>query len=168
MLPKIEVPYINDICAWSPQIQPAGYHISSWSIYVFWSLYYIYQLLKKKHTIATTAKLRLWNDTKWFRQLIYCVCSNIWIDYIMAFGLKQEAGSLFTLIALAHLLHPIRSRSRNKHQNPWVGCCVFSWRPWFWSICSIYAPSVGVSMMVCWIICYSYSFLLGFTWTFQL
>ena len=63
MLPKIEVPYIYDICAWSPQIQPAGYHISSWSIYVFWSLYYIYQLLKKKHTIATTAKI---TALKWY------------------------------------------------------------------------------------------------------
>ena len=41
-------------------------------------------------------------------------------------------------MALAHPLHPIKSRSRNKRRNLWVGWCVSSWRPWFWSVHSIY------------------------------
>ena len=39
------------------QIQPASYHRSSWTIYVFCSLYYLYQLLQK-HSNAMTAKSR--------------------------------------------------------------------------------------------------------------
>ena len=39
---------------------------------------------------------------------------------------------------LAHTLHPIKSRSRNKLRNLWVGWCVSSWRPWFWPVHSIY------------------------------
>ena len=35
-------------------------------------------------------------------------------------------------------LHYIKSRSRNKHRNLWVGWCVSFWRPWFWSVYSIY------------------------------
>ena len=31
-------------------------------------------------------------------------------------------GVLITPMALAHPLHPIKSRSRNKRQNLWVGC----------------------------------------------
>ena len=52
-----------------------------------------------------------------------------WID--MIFGLEQEGGSLITPIALAHPLHPIDNRSKNKRRNLWVGRCVFSWWPWF-------------------------------------
>ena len=47
-------------------------------------------------------------------------------------------GVLITPMALAHLLHPIKSRSRNKRRNLWVGWCVSSWRPWFWPVHSIY------------------------------
>ena len=45
---------------------------------------------------------------------------------------------LITSMALAHPLHPITSRSRNKRRNLWVGWCVSSWRPWFWPVHSIY------------------------------
>ena len=41
-------------------------------------------------------------------------------------------------MALAHPLHPVKSMSRNKRRNLWVGWCVSSWRPWFLSIYSIY------------------------------
>ena len=41
-------------------------------------------------------------------------------------------------MALAHHLHPIKSRSRNKRQNLWVGWRVSSWRPGFWPVHSIY------------------------------
>ena len=47
-------------------------------------------------------------------------------------------GVLMTPMALAHPLHPIKSRSRNKRRKLWVGWCVSSWRPWFWPVHSIY------------------------------
>ena len=45
----------------------------------------------------------------------------------MIFGLEQEGGSLIAPMALAHPLHPIDNRSRNKRRNLWVGWCVSSW-----------------------------------------
>ena len=47
-------------------------------------------------------------------------------------------GVLITPMALAHPLYPIKSRSRNKRRNLWVGWWVSSWRPWFWPVHSIY------------------------------
>ena len=47
-------------------------------------------------------------------------------------------GVLITPMALAHPLHPIKSRSRNKRRNLWVGWCVSSWWPLFWPVHSIY------------------------------
>ena len=55
----------------------------------------------------------------------------------MIFGLKQEGGSLIAPMALAHPLHPIHNRSRNKCRNLWVGRCVSSWWPWFPSRSSV-------------------------------
>ena len=55
----------------------------------------------------------------------------------MIFGLEQEGGSLIAPMALAHPLHPIDNRSRNKHRNLWVGPCVSSWWPWFPSRSSV-------------------------------
>ena len=55
----------------------------------------------------------------------------------MIFGLEQEGGSLITPMALAHPLHPIDNRSRNKRRNLWVGRCVSSWWPWFPSRSSV-------------------------------
>ena len=49
----------------------------------------------------------------------------------MIFGLVQEGGSLIARMALAHPLHPIHNRSRNKRWNLWVGWCVSSWWPRF-------------------------------------
>ena len=49
----------------------------------------------------------------------------------MIFGLEQEGGNLIAPMALAHPLHPIDNRSRNKRRNLWVGWCVSSWWPWF-------------------------------------
>ena len=39
--------------------------------------------------------------------------------------------------SLAHPLHPIDNRSRNKRRNLWVGWCVSSWWPWFPSRSSV-------------------------------
>ena len=49
----------------------------------------------------------------------------------MIFVLEQEGGSLIAPMALAHPLHPIDNRSRNKRRNLWIGRCVSSWWPWF-------------------------------------
>ena len=72
---------------------------------------------------------RVWNY--WQQKLLYCIFYTIWIDWHMIFGLEQEGGSLTTPMALAHPLHPIDNRSRNRRQNLWVGWCVFSWWPLF-------------------------------------
>ena len=62
------------------------------------------------------------------------VCNHLcWFS----FGLEQEGGSLIAPMALAHPLHPIDSRSRNRHQNLWVGWCVSSWWPLFPSRSSV-------------------------------
>ena len=53
-----------------------------------------------------------------------------WID-TWFLDSEQEGGSLITPMALAHPLHPIDNRSRNKRRNLWVGRCVSSWWPWF-------------------------------------
>ena len=55
----------------------------------------------------------------------------------MIFWLEQEDGSLIAPMALAHPLHPIDNRSRNKRQNLSVGRCVSSWWPWFPSKSSV-------------------------------
>ena len=49
----------------------------------------------------------------------------------MTFGLEQEGGSLIAPMALAHLLHPIYNRPRNRRRNLWVSWCVSSWWPLF-------------------------------------
>ena len=59
------------------------------------------------------------------------------MNWHMIFGLEQEGGSLIAPMALAHPLHPIDNRSRNKRRNLWVGRCVSSWRPWFPSRSSV-------------------------------
>ena len=55
----------------------------------------------------------------------------------MIFGLEQEGGSLIAPMALAHPLHPIDNRSRNRRRNLWVGWCVSSWWPLFPSRSSV-------------------------------
>ena len=40
---------------------------------------------------------------------------------------RGGGGSLIAPIALAHPLHPIDNRSRNRRRNLWVGWCVSSW-----------------------------------------
>ena len=52
-------------------------------------------------------------------------------------GLEQEGGSLIAPMALAHPLHPIDNRSRNRRRNLWVGWCVSSWWPLFPSRSSV-------------------------------
>ena len=82
----------------------------------------------KKHLIAMITKLRsleLLIKNPLLHVLYYI--SGLSHD----FGLEQEGGILIAPMALAHPLHPIDSRSRNKRRNLWVGRCVSSWWPWF-------------------------------------
>ena len=74
------------------------------------------------------------------------------MDWHMIFGLEKEGGSLITPMALAHPLHPIDNRSRNKRRNLWVGRCVSSWWPWFPS-----RSSVLIYMYICMYIPYTSS-----------
>ena len=76
----------------------------------------------------------------------------------MIFGLEQVGGSLIAPMALAHILHPIDNRSRNRlhpidnrsrnrRRNLWVGWRVSSWWPMF--------PSRS-SVLICIYICILY------------
>ena len=67
----------------------------------------------------------VWNY--WQQKLLYCICYIIWIDWHMIFGVEHEGGSLIAPMTLAHPLHPIDNRSRNRRRNLWVGWCVSSW-----------------------------------------
>ena len=51
----------------------------------------------------------------------YCICFTVWVDWLVSFGLEQDGGGLISPMALAHPLHPIDSRSRNRCRNLWVG-----------------------------------------------
>ena len=84
-------------------------------------------LLQRSHNYG------VWNY--WQQKLLYCVCYTIWIDWHMIFKLEQEGGSLIAP-TLAHHLHPIDNRSRNRRRNLWVGC-VSSWWPLFSSRSSV-------------------------------
>ena len=72
----------------------------------------------------------------------------------MVFGPEQEGGSLIAPMALAHPLHPIDNRSRNKRRNLWVGRCVSPWWPWFPSRSSVL---IYMYMYICMYIPYTSS-----------
>ena len=78
---------------------------------------------KKNILLQQSHNYGVWNY--WQQKLLYCICFTIWIDWHMMFGLEQEGGSLIAPMALAHPLHPIDNRSRNRRWNLWVGWCVF-------------------------------------------
>ena len=123
--PKIDMPYL-----WIRTLGLVPFNLayscywSSWTIYTFRSLYCIYQLLQKT---------------------FYCNDNTI-----TEFGnIAQEGGSLIAPMALAHPLHPIDNRSRNRRRNLWVGWCVSFWWPLFpprssvlIHICILYRSSV--------------------------
>ena len=112
---------------------------------------------------------------------------------ITEFGMidTQTSSTAYAANIYVDLLHSIRSRPRKKHRNLWVRWFVSSWRPWVWSVYSIwyyihivyysciqsnwnkllligtYIRRVGVAMTVCWIWC-CYCFLSGFKCRLQL
>ena len=105
---------------------------STWSLLLSWMLIpsghftaSINYCKKNKHFIATITQLR--GLELLIAKTLYCICYIIWIDWHMMFGLEQEVGSLIAPMALAHPLHPIVNRSRNRSRNLWVGWCVSSW-----------------------------------------
>ena len=148
MSPKLDAPYL-----WIRPLDLVPLNLayglllrSSWTVYTIWSLWCIYQLLQK-HSIATITQLR--NLELLIVNLLYCICYTIIIDWHMIFGLEQESGSLIAPMALAHPLHPIDNRSRNRRLNLWVRWCVSSWWPLFPSrssvlkyVCIFYMSSV--------------------------
>ena len=70
----------------------------------------------KKHILLQwQLNYGVWTD--WFQKLLYCICSNTYVDYIMVFGLEQEDGRANNPISLAHPLHPIRSRWRKNAET---------------------------------------------------
>ena len=86
-------------------------------------------MLQKNILLQRSHNYGVWNY--WQQKLLYCICYTIWIDWHMIFGLELEGGSLIAPMALAHPLHPIDNRSRNRRRNLWVGWCVSSWWPLF-------------------------------------
>ena len=85
-------------------------------------------IVAKNILLQRSRNYGVWNY--WYK-LLYCIYCIIQMDWHMIFGLEQEGGSLIAPMALAHPLHPIDNRSRNKRRNLWVGRCVSSWWPWF-------------------------------------
>ena len=71
-------------------------------------------LLQRSHNYG------VWNY--WQQKLLYCICYTIWLIDTWFLDAEQEGGSLIAPMALAHPLHPIDNRSRNRRQNLWVGC----------------------------------------------
>ena len=55
------------------------------------------------------------------KQILNSLCSNLPIEWIST-----------------NMFVPSEAGPRNKHRNLWFGWCVYSWWPWFWSVCSIY------------------------------
>ena len=125
-----------------------------------------------------------------YRKSISIIESIIYTYICRVLGINNLLpGVLITPMALAHPLHPIRSRSKNKLWILWVGWCASSLRPWFWSVHSIYhmhtiyysctlsnwnklclrdIHTKNVTIMLCWMIWCGYSFLFGFKCIFQL
>ena len=97
-------------------------------------------LLQRSHNYG------VWNY--WPQKLLYCICYTVWIDWHMIFGLEQEGGSLIAPMALAHPLHPIDNRSRNRRRNLWVGWCVSSWWPMFPSRSSVLI-NINIYIYIC-------------------
>ena len=89
---------------------------------------------KKNHSIATITRLRSLELLTTKSPLLHMLYYMNWL----IFGLEQEGGSLIAPMALAHPLHPIDNRSKNRRRNLWVGWRASSWWPLFPSRSSVY------------------------------
>ena len=88
--------------------------------HLMYSGHYTYPVaVAKRNLFATTTNLL--NMKEGYHKTPHSICSNLNICYTIIVRLEHEGGSLFTPIALTHHLHPIRSRSRNKRRNLYVG-----------------------------------------------
>ena len=65
------------------------------------------------------------------------------------FWTRTGDRSLIAPMALAHPLHPIDNRSRNRRRNLWVGWCVFSWWPLFPSRSSVLIYIYYIYIYIC-------------------
>ena len=89
----------------------------------------------KKLSVATITRLRSLEIFTTKNPLLHMLNYINWLTH--DFGLEQEGGSLIAPMALAHPLHPMDNRSRNRRWNLWVGWCVSSWWPLFPSRSSV-------------------------------
>ena len=87
----------------------------------------------KTHSIATITQLRSLECLITKTPLLHMLYYMNWLTN----DFEQEDGSLIAPLALAHPLHPIDNRPRNKRQNLWDGWCVSSWWAWFPSRSSV-------------------------------
>ena len=90
----------------------------------------------KKHSIATITQL--WSLELLIAKLLYCIFCTIWIDWHLIFGLEQEGVSLIAPMALAHPLHPIDNRSRERRRN--LTPCAFQ------TGCQLSSAATGTSL----------------------
>ena len=83
-----------------------------------------------KTFIATTAKLQ--SLKLLIAKTPLCMCMLYFMNWLTyELWIEQEGRSLITPKALAHPLHHINIRSRNKRRDLWAGRCVSSWWPLF-------------------------------------
>ena len=97
-------------------------------------------IVAKKHSFATITQLRSLELLITKTPLLHMLYYTNWLTH--DFWTRTGGGIhkyiyLITPMALAHPLHPIDNRSRNKRRNLWVGWCVSSWWPWFPSRSSV-------------------------------
>ena len=105
-------------------------HKSSWFPFkTIKCIRYHLSIVAKNILLQRSHNYGVWNY--WQQKLLYCICNTMWIDWHMICGLEQEGGNLIAPMALAHPLHPIDNRSRNRRRNLWVGWCGSSWWPLF-------------------------------------
>ena len=101
----------------------------------------------KKHPIATITQLRSLELLTAKTPLLHMLYYMNWLTH--DFWTRQEGGSLIDPMALAHPLHPIDNRSRNRRWNLWVGWCVSCWRPLFPSRRSVLIYIYYIYMLFC-------------------
>ena len=129
---------VNQLCcvynhyAWSPSIQPAGYHRSSWRLYSV-DISIVLLTFAKQQSIATTrkknkyGKMDLTNSANAYVEIYRLITLWLWTR-------KWRMGVLIIPLALTYPLHRIRGRSRNNRRNLWIGWCVSFWWPFIWFI----------------------------------
>ena len=150
------------------------------TIFVFWQLWHLYQLLQKtfscmKWLMLKTILLHMWQYRSWLRDSFWtrggCGCnychSARW--HILSTqldagrGISAETNGLDDASSWRHWsVYSIYYHIRTMHYS-----CILNNRNTLF-LRDIYITRVGVAMTVCWMIWYCYYFLPGLTCIFQL